>query len=186
VSPVRTPLPRIHLGSGSVYKQTHFHPHMLCCPAYAINIVLALSVKDCEGLCLSPVYQTGDVIHKPNSRVTVLSAWPILTFPGSQHHRSWLVPIYTTWSTEAHWHVCVIDWVVVLRPTWHKIGHFGDVLPRQSHSNSCSSHMTYSPSQVHSIIALGWYQFIPLGQQRHTGTCVWLIELWFYVPLGTK
>jgi len=27
---------------------------------------------------------------------------------------------------------CLIDWVNVLCPTWHKIGHFGDVLPSQS------------------------------------------------------
>jgi len=30
----------------------------------------------------------------------------------------------------------LIDCVMVLRPTRHKIGHFGDVLPRQTHAHN--------------------------------------------------
>ena len=30
------------------------------------------------------------------------------------------------------WKVQLTDWVKVLRPTWHRVGHSGDVLPSQS------------------------------------------------------
>jgi len=38
----------------------------------------------------------GDVRHKPSSRPSLLSARPAVTFPVSELHCPWLVPIYTT------------------------------------------------------------------------------------------
>ena len=49
---------------------------------------------------------------------------------------------------QQQWHgkaVRLIDWVVVLRPTRHKIGHFGDVSPSQSLGFVTHDKSTHSP-----------------------------------------
>jgi len=43
---------------------------------------------------------TGDVSHKPGSRLLLLSPRPAVTFPALEHHCRWPVPISTTWQTE--------------------------------------------------------------------------------------
>jgi len=44
----------------------------------------------------------GDVSHKPSSRLSV-SGRPGVTFPALEHHRPWLVPIYTACGTEVQY-----------------------------------------------------------------------------------
>jgi len=38
---------------------------------------------------------TGDISHRPSSRLSLLSARPAVTFPASDRHRPWPIPIYT-------------------------------------------------------------------------------------------
>jgi len=65
---------------------------------------------------------------------------PVQRSEKRQSPRSFLDTVYS--NIHIHIHLLVsqtihgqrerIDWVKVLHPTWHKIGHFGDVLPSQS------------------------------------------------------
>jgi len=45
---------------------------------------------------------TGDINHKPSSRLSLLPARSTVTIPVSECHHPWLVPMYTAWWTEAH------------------------------------------------------------------------------------
>jgi len=55
----------------------------------------------------------GDVSHKPSSTLPLCSTRPAVTFPDSESHCPWPIPIYTAWWTEAHmserlaWDCCV-------------------------------------------------------------------------------
>jgi len=77
---------------------------------------------------------------------------PCLTVMKSHNKNNTKITYYTAILKILHLTVlssALIDWVKVLRPTWHKIGHFGDV-PQAN--------------------LLAWYGKTKLSQQKHTFT----------------
>lgn len=43
---------------------------------------------------------TSDITHKPSSRLPLLSARHMVSFPASDHHRPWPAQTYTAWCAE--------------------------------------------------------------------------------------
>jgi len=46
---------------------------------------------------LLDIQTTGDISDKPSSSLPVLFVRPAVTFPASECHWSWLLPVNTTW-----------------------------------------------------------------------------------------
>jgi len=88
--------------------------------------------RECLSLFLLDITTSLKVTAKPNRRKMWIKTGDINQSVTTISHTDWL-----------------IDWVVLLRPTWHKIGHFDDVLQAN---------------------LLAWYAKLNLTQLKHTFT----------------
>jgi len=76
-------------------------------------------------------------------------------------------------STAVSMWIWLIDWVVVLRPTRHKAGHFGDVLPSQSLDLVLKNWSKHNKSKHTSITKYTTTQNLPKTHKARLSHLLW-------------